>query len=315
MLQTAWVQIRPTTVQLMKGTIGALQRSVDQIETQLTADGSSAQPLDFSPLQNAAQGFWQKTQPLWAKLIGWVRSRLPEDVNQQLGDRSLSGLLAGLGLLLLWITSHLPVASARAPVAPAPPPTAITQRQPAAPTSAPPTVPTTPSVSDLRQKFPVDAPPDGTTAVPPALKAGEQAKPAGQPVGIKPLAPAVSTSPAPATGAPTPPSPVAPAPAAPVKLTREQQILATLQDATNPYADKIAAAVTLTSASGQVHITLGDRWYSLTPQQQDQLAATLWQQSQDLKFSSLEVVDRQDHVLARSPIVGSEMVILQRQPV
>jgi hypothetical protein len=306
-----WVRIRPTTVQLMKGTIGVLQRSVHQIETQIAADGSSAQPIDFSPLQHAAQGFWQKTHPLWAKLIGWVRSRLPDDVNQQLGDRSLSGLLAGTSLLLLWITSHLPVASARPPVTPIAPPTAITQPQPAAPIA--------PAESELRQKLPVDASPSGTTAIPPELKAPKESQPTGQPIVIKPIAPAVSTPPAPATEAQTPaspagsaPTPVAPAPVAPVKLTREQKILATLQDATDSYADKITQAVTLPAASGLLHISLGDRWYSLTPQQQDQLAATLWQQSQDLKFSRLDVVDRQDQVVARSPIVGSEMVILQR---
>jgi hypothetical protein len=59
-------------------------------------------------------------------------------------------------------------------------------------------------------------------------------------------------------------------------------------------------------------VQLGDGWYELEFSQQDGLANDLFKRSLKLKFEQLELVDAAGKTLARSPVVGSKIVVLQR---
>ncbi|MDB9465501.1 procyclic acidic repetitive family protein [Dolichospermum circinale] len=59
-------------------------------------------------------------------------------------------------------------------------------------------------------------------------------------------------------------------------------------------------------------LKISDMWYSLEKSQQDKLAADILQRSQELNFTHLKIVDSQEKMIARSPVVGNEMIIFQR---
>lgn len=59
-------------------------------------------------------------------------------------------------------------------------------------------------------------------------------------------------------------------------------------------------------------IKVGDIWYKLAKSEQDKLAREILKRSQELNFIHLEVVDFQNKIIARSPVVGKEMIIFKR---
>ena len=59
-------------------------------------------------------------------------------------------------------------------------------------------------------------------------------------------------------------------------------------------------------------VKISDIWYNLEKSQQDKLAAEILQRSQELNFIHLEIVDSQKKIIARSPVVGNEMIIFNR---
>lgn len=314
-LQKAWVGSRPTVAQLLKGTIGTLQKAVDGLEHQMQAEGSTTKPLDFTPVKNLADKFWQKAQPLWVKVVGLVRDRLPQDVNQKLSDRALSGVLAGIMLLVFWVTTHLPGGA----TTPKPAPRPITTQRPSSPTQPK-------NQSAIAKQFPVDVGQNPGTAFPKDLRAPGITPPVSPPVSpqASPQAAPQPVQTAPLTAPPSNPTinPIPNNPPAiaatpvqpkPVKLTPEQKLLAKIQESTNSYAPNLTQAVKPNKASSTIKVTLASNWYDLPPEQQDQLSANLLNQAQTLKFKSLELQDSDDNLLARSPIVGNEMVILLRQ--
>jgi hypothetical protein len=57
-------------------------------------------------------------------------------------------------------------------------------------------------------------------------------------------------------------------------------------------------------------VTLGNLWASLTSEQQQQVAQSLWQQAQVYQMAKVEMRSSNGNLLARSPVVGSDMVIV-----
>jgi hypothetical protein len=82
--------------------------------------------------------------------------------------------------------------------------------------------------------------------------------------------------------------------------------------ATNRYGEALIQSVQTNFKLGRLIIQLTDAWYQLTPNRQEQLLDDLLDRSQSLKFKKLVVADSEKHLIARSPVVGSEMVILRR---
>ncbi len=65
--------------------------------------------------------------------------------------------------------------------------------------------------------------------------------------------------------------------------------------------------------SSRLTIKVGEGWYGLSQPQQNTLANEMLQRAKELDFSKLEITDAEGTLLARSPVVGPEMIILRRQ--
>lgn len=107
-------------------------------------------------------------------------------------------------------------------------------------------------------------------------------------------------------------------PSKPLRLTPEQRLIAAIQEQvaeiTNQYADGLIQSIQADFLGSRLVVTLGAAWYDLTANKQNQVANEVLGRSRRLDFSQVELLDASGELVARSPIVGSEMVILQREP-
>ncbi|WP_052128273.1 hypothetical protein [Neosynechococcus sphagnicola] len=113
--------------------------------------------------------------------------------------------------------------------------------------------------------------------------------------------------------------PTASPPAAPVlERTPEQPLIAAIQDQvaaiTEQYADGLIQSTQANFQSSRLIVTVSNTWYTLNPAQQDQMAREVLRRARSLDFRTLQITNPQNQLLARSPVVGTEMVIMQRQP-
>jgi hypothetical protein len=122
--------------------------------------------------------------------------------------------------------------------------------------------------------------------------------------------------------APSPAQPEVPAAAPedrlPLPLTEispEQTPIADLQEQvaeiTQSYAAGLIETVQARFQQGALQVDLGLQWYDLSRQQQQQLAQDIYGRAEQLEFSQLYLFDSDGTLVARSPVVGSQMVILQ----
>jgi hypothetical protein len=125
------------------------------------------------------------------------------------------------------------------------------------------------------------------------------------------------TTPEPVPIAPSPvastPVPIAPSP---VASTPEQNLIASIQDRvaqiTNQYANGLIQSIEANFEASLLIVKVDEAWYNLSPSQQDKLADEMLRRSQELDFSKLQISDRSNTLLARSPVVGTHMVIFKR---
>jgi hypothetical protein len=100
------------------------------------------------------------------------------------------------------------------------------------------------------------------------------------------------------------------------RLTPEQSLVAAIQeeiiDLTTRYPEGIISTVEADFLDSRLVVILGDNWYSLDSTQQDKLANSVFQRSQSLDFRRLEMKDNGGILVARSPVVGGEVVIVNR---
>jgi hypothetical protein len=117
--------------------------------------------------------------------------------------------------------------------------------------------------------------------------------------------------------APEPPQPVEIEPPPTPELTPEQSLIAAIQqqvaDLTERYGKGLIQSVDANFLSSRLIVKLSDGWYTLKESQQNKLADEILRRSRDLDFSKLEITDLKGTLLARNPVVGSNMVILKRQ--
>jgi hypothetical protein len=304
LLRTTWVRSRPTLLATLKSLLSLGQAAATALETQIAAEPASPAPLNFTPVQKAATSFWAKTQPWWVKIIAGVRSRLDSETNRKLSDRAISGILSGLALLLLWLTTSFPLGQSAAPR-----PVPAVSPQPKAKLAPKSVAATYPADVTNKTAFPKDltsAPSIGAPATAPIVLAPVKS--------IAPLsAPAIV---APAAIAPKPVAPVPPNQATPkniAKPTPEQQLLSGFQALGDGYAPQVIQTAQQDKLANTLRLTLGEAWYGLAIDQQDKLASELLSQTQALKVRSLQLLDKQGNLLARNPIVGNEMIVLLRQ--
>lgn len=117
--------------------------------------------------------------------------------------------------------------------------------------------------------------------------------------------------------APDSPQPVVLAPLPEPPLTPEQSLIAALQEALNDllkqYPEGLITGMQADFAEDRLVVTLGDGWYELSPSRQDSLANYIWQRSRRLDFKNVEMLSGDRTLIARNPVIGEQVIILERQ--
>ena len=108
-------------------------------------------------------------------------------------------------------------------------------------------------------------------------------------------------------------SPEPPAPAPPIEPQPIFDVQARTIELTERYSEKLIQGVNVNFQDKQLVVRVSDRWYTLESAQQDDLGRDALQQSQRLDFRTLELRDPEDKLLARNPVVGSDIIVLQRR--
>jgi hypothetical protein len=158
--------------------------------------------------------------------------------------------------------------------------------------------------------LPAKPPPTTIAEAPPA----ETVVPLPSPIATIPPLVKAPDVPKPVEISPVPSKPANPSP--PLKLTPEQTLIARIQDQvaaiSNQYASGLVQSVQANFRGSRLIVNISDSWYGLSRSQQDNLAGEILRRTENLDFIKLELIDGSGRLLARSPVVGSEMIILKR---
>ncbi|NJM71569.1 MAG: hypothetical protein HC862_15860 [Scytonema sp. RU_4_4] len=281
-VQPIW---KAVTVRILRGTIGVLETTVEKLETQ-SLPGTEETP-----------GFFQKLQLAWSAALGKIRSLLGENLSTKLSDTTLTGIIAGIAVILVWTTSTVfggkPTEVATVPPEVETPPATIT-------TSPEVEIPPTPSVAE-------ETPPPVEEITPPST---EETPP---PVAEETPPPAEETSPPEPEAEPIP----TPTPTPTRLLTPEQTLIAAIENQVAEISDRFASglikSIQANFRSSRLAITISDDWYNLKQSEQDKLLAQMLQRSKELDFIHLDIVDSQGQLIARNPVVGTEIIVFQRR--
>jgi hypothetical protein len=121
------------------------------------------------------------------------------------------------------------------------------------------------------------------------------------------------------TTSPTPqPEPqVTSTPTPTLELTPEQKLIAVIENQIVQKSDRLAPglikSIIANFLTSTLTIKISDDWYTLEESKQNNLAARILQHSQELDFTHLEIIDSQNKLVARNPVIGNEMVIFRRR--
>ena len=302
-LQQTWRQAQPVikaqSIKALRSTIDTLEGVVEKLEeppssppeaiaptpdpsnppqTTTQAKQRPATPFSLGALLSQLQPRLQQLQTLWNGVLTKIRTRLPESLNQKLSNSALTGAIAGVLVVLLWTTSAI-----------------------------------LPGPKEVAKVPPAQQVPPELTA-PPELSVPEIPQPVEE---ISPTtAETPSAEPSPPVAVPSPEVPVVASPP-PMELTPEQSLIAAIQnqvaEISDQYANGLIQSIQANFQGSRLIVKVGNGWYSLDRPQQDKLANEMLARAQELDFSRLELTDTVGNLLARSPVVGSNMVILKRQ--
>ncbi|PIG93341.1 hypothetical protein [Gloeocapsopsis sp. IPPAS B-1203] len=279
--------VKKQSVRVLRGTINVLEKLATKLETEPT--------IPTTP-------FWKQLQRGWSRFLARIRHFLPG--NTSLSDTALTGIIAGIVAVVVGTTVFFLSPKSPAPEVAEVPPVLI-QEEP-----EPPQAELAPTI-----------PPEAVAEAPQPVTEPAQAEPEFIPAPSELVAPeppqavAEIPSPVPSEIAPSEPiiEPVLPV----IEPTPEQNLIAAIEkqvaEVSDRYGDGIIQSLQVNFPANSLTVKLKTDWYNLEPSQQDKLAAQMFQRAKELDFIYLEVVDSQGNLLARSPVVGENMVILKRQ--
>jgi len=105
-------------------------------------------------------------------------------------------------------------------------------------------------------------------------------------------------------------------PPPPLKLTPEQELIATIQKQVSEFTTQVGGgliqSIQVDFPSSILTVKIADDWYDVATDEQDKLVNEMLQQTHDLEFKKLEITNSQGKIIARSPVIGSQMIILER---
>lgn len=214
---------------------------------------------------------------LWEGLIGRVRSFLPLSWQRQLSDSVLGGMV--VFLLMAVFVGTLRLLPGKSPEVAILPPTVPTSEPRISPEISPSPL-VTPSVFPS-PIIPEITPTPGTSE---GLESSEN-----------PIETEIEESP----------------------LTPEQALILrvekTMKEISTPLGESLIAKIDVNFLGSLLSLGIGDDWYNLSANEQDLFVNQLREASQDLDFSKLEIFDSRGTEIARTPVVGSRMVVLERK--
>ena len=223
----------------------------------------------------------------WDRFLRTFRLFLPSSISNNLSDTVLTGIFAVLFVVTIGITTFTFI------------PKSVE-------------IATVPPVKEVTTPSPVVEPEPTPT---PVVEPEPTPTPVVEPEPIP--TPVVEPEPTPTPVAEPEPTPV-------VELTPEESLLAAIE---NQFAEisiavkskdkqnmisQLIKPIEANFRSSDLKIKIKDIWYNLEKYQQDKLAADILQRSQELNFTHLEVVDSQDKLIARNPVIGNQMIIFKR---
>ena len=101
-----------------------------------------------------------------------------------------------------------------------------------------------------------------------------------------------------------------------IKLSPEQNLVAAIERAEHQLADRynedLIISIKPNFTDSIVTVTLADDWYQLAANSQDRITEEMLKRSRQLEFNKLKITDTQNNLIARSPIVGDNIVIFRR---
>jgi hypothetical protein len=89
-----------------------------------------------------------------------------------------------------------------------------------------------------------------------------------------------------------------------------QAVQSRLQAVASKYPAGLISNLELAEEQQLAMVVVSNQWFNLTPAQRQQTAQSLWQQAVDYQMTRLEVRATDDRLLARSPVVGGEAIVL-----
>ncbi|MGB3651676.1 MAG: hypothetical protein WBA41_10745 [Rivularia sp. (in: cyanobacteria)] len=320
---------KASLVKALRGTIGVLETTAVKLETE-PLPGSEEKP-----------GFLQKIQQVWIGILAKLRLILPAKFSAKLSDTALTGIIGGLAVMVFLITSNLfgskpPQVATVTPDTEIPPVISTTDINAIATEETPSIVETqeNPNQEETiteQQEIPpqeITLPPEEETVskqqeettLPPeeetVSKQEEITLPSEQEIISKQeeettlpseeeiiskqeeIPPQLETTPE------------------AIPLTPEETLIAGIQNQLGNIGDRtfpgIVESIQANFLGSNLTIKISNDWYSLEKKQQNELAAKIQQRSQELDFTHLEITDLQGKLIARNPVIGTEMIIFKR---
>jgi hypothetical protein len=258
-------------------TIQILKGAIAVLETTVDKLETESPPGDVSPN-------W------WSRLLAKIRSYLPANISAKLSDTALTGTIAIFAVILVWATSSV-FTGKPTEIATTPPTSPI-------PLTAPSPEPSPTEEPSVTETLP--PPEEEPTPIP------EEVIPEPEPEITPTPTPTIDNQPTTINNQPTT-----------IVLTPEQILIATIENQVAEVSDRFASglikSIQANFLTSSLDIKISDDWYTLSESEQDKLAGEILQRSQELDFTHLEISDSQNRLVARNPVVGTEMIIFRRQ--
>lgn len=256
----------------------AIAKIPDSTKAKVAEQKAKLQPIldKLQPLwAKVAVPFWQRVVvPAWNKGLAFLRQKLPANL-QELTDRFLTVAIIAIAAAIYWFFSSL------------------TSGKPA-----------------VAKQPPVSSKPVLTRPAPrPLAKRPTSVRPSIAPAPASTVKPTVAASPRPVAPAtrPTATPKVAPSPAIDLAGIQTQ-----LVSEVAGIGEGLVASIKTADADRQLKVYLDPSWDSLSAADQGKVAQKLWARSQKLTFDRFELLDSTNALVARSPVVGSNLILMQK---